>query len=162
MVPNIIRPHFEITSQPENENNATIIEGTLSCCASHDFEIFAVGIIKHGTFSKMYLVPENDVAALDIQCKRCGKTISVFNSHNDGYGQLSNSQTSSVQAKRICCRKCNGHSFSISVKYEYPDAQELKELGISEIDNAFTWIWITLHCNNCGAKYKNFIDLETD
>ena len=47
------------------------------------------------------------------------------------------------------------------IKYEYPDIQELEELEITEIDNAFTWIWITLECNNCGTRYKNFVDCET-
>ena len=47
------------------------------------------------------------------------------------------------------------------IKYEYPDIQELQELGIKDTDNAFTWIWITLECNKCGTRYKNFVDFET-
>ena len=43
----------------------------------------------------------------------------------------------------------------------YPDIQELAELEITELDNAFTWIWITLECNKCGTIYKNFVDFET-
>ena len=39
---------------------------------------------------------------------------------------------------------------------------ELDMLGINEPDNAFTWIWITLKCNNCGKTYKNIVDIETD
>ncbi len=49
----------------------------------------------------------------------------------------------------------------MGIKYEYPDTQELMELEMSEIDNAFTWIWITLECSKCGTKYKNFVDCET-
>ena len=47
------------------------------------------------------------------------------------------------------------------IKYEYPDYQELMGLGITEMDNAFTWIWITLECNQCGKRYNNFVDFET-
>lgn len=63
--------------------------------------------------------------------------------------------------KSINCKKCQDDNFSISIKYEYPNVQELENLGITEIDNAFTWIWVTLECNKCGTKYKNFIDYET-
>ena len=72
------------------------------------------------------------------------------------------------EEKNICaspepidCLKCRNESFSVAIKYEYPDIQELQELEISDTDNAFTWIWITLECNNCGTRYKNFIDCET-
>ena len=49
-------------------------------------------------------------------------------------------------------------SFSIKVKYEYA---ALDETDTDKIDNAFTWIWITLECNLCHTKYKNFISYET-
>ena len=39
--------------------------------------------------------------------------------------------------------------------------QALKELGFKDISNAFTWITISLTCNNCGKKYKRFIDFES-
>ena len=66
-----------------------------------------------------------------------------------------------VSTGTIDCLKCQNKSFSVAIKYEYPDVKELQELGISDIDNAFTWIWITLECNNCGTRYKNFVDYET-
>ena len=50
----------------------------------------------------------------------------------------------------------------MNIKYEYPNKNELDMLGINEPDNAFTWIWITLKCNNCGKTYKNIVDIETD
>lgn len=53
------------------------------------------------------------------------------------------------------------NNFSISIKYEYPDKEELKELGFKDISNAFTWITVSLICNNCGMKYKKFIDFES-
>ena len=59
------------------------------------------------------------------------------------------------------CSRCKDNNFSISIKYEYPDKDELKELGFKDISNAFTWITISLTCNNCGKKYKKFIDFES-
>ena len=44
------------------------------------------------------------------------------------------------------------------MKYEYA---ALDEIDADKIDNAFTWIWITLECNLCHTKYKNFISYET-
>lgn len=64
-------------------------------------------------------------------------------------------------ALEACCEKCNDVSFSISIKYEYPNEQELDVLGISERDSAFTWIWVSLKCNKCGTEYKKFVDFET-
>lgn len=72
-----------------------------------------------------------------------------------------------VRLKRILflvhinCSRCKDSNFSISIKYEYPDEDELKELGFKDISNAFTWITISLTCNNCGKKYKKFIDFES-
>lgn len=72
-----------------------------------------------------------------------------------------------VRLKRILflvhinCSRCKDSNFSISIKYEYSDKDELKELGFKDISNAFTWITISLTCNNCGKKYKKFIDFES-
>lgn len=161
MIPKLIQPYFKITHQTKDRDNS-IIEGVLTCCNANDFEIFVVGKIKHGLFSKMLLYPEDDRTVLEVRCKKCGKRISVFNSSFDGYGQCG------IKKKNICvspqpidCLKCRNESFSVAIKYEYPNIQELQELEISDTDNAFTWIWITLECNNCGSRYKNFIDCET-
>ena len=161
MIPKLIQPCFKITHQTKDRDNS-IIEGVLTCCNANDFEIFVVGKIKHGLFSKMFLYPEDDRTVLEVRCKKCGKRISVFNSSFDGYGQCG------IMKKNICvspqpidCLKCRNESFSVAIKYEYPNIQELQELEISDTDNAFTWIWITLECNNCGTRYKNFVDCET-
>ena len=52
--------------------------------------------------------------------------------------------------------------FSINVTYEYPEIEELKELGIEEMNNAFTWIRIALECRSCKKRYNNFVDYEAD
>ena len=160
MIPKKIQSFFETTFQKKIGDNS-MIEGILTCCNSHDFEAFIVGEIKHYMFSRMCLIPENDEILLKIRCKKCGRVISVFDSRCDGYEQCGKNKSIHTPSKPINCMKCQGNCFSVDVKYEYPDIKELEELEITEIDNAFTWIWITLECNRCGTIYKNFIDYET-
>ena len=59
MIPKKIQPYFKTTHQTKDGDNS-IIEGILTCCNAHDFEVFVVGEIKHSMFSKMCLFPEND------------------------------------------------------------------------------------------------------
>lgn len=161
LIPKLIQPYFMITHQAKDRDNS-VIEGMLTCCNAHDFEIFVVGKIKYSLFAKMFLYAENDKTVLEVRCKKCGKIISVFNSSSDGYRQCGMKEKAiCVSTQNIDCVKCRNKSFSVAIKYEYSDLQELQELEISDIDNAFTWIWITLECNKCGTKYKNFIDCET-
>ena len=161
MIPKLIQPYFHITHQNKERDNS-VIEGILTCCNENDFEILVVGKVKHGLFSKIFLYPEEGRTVLEVRCKKCGKIISVFNSSFDGYGHCGmKKENICVPTRPIDCSKCQNKSFSVAIKYEYPDIRELQELEISDIDNAFTWIWITLRCNKCETKYKNFVDCET-
>lgn len=160
LIPKRIQPYFKMTYQTKDGDN-DLIEGILTCCNAHDFDVFVVGEIKHNIFLKMYLFQENDKIAMKIRCRKCGKVIAIFDSSYDGYEKCGKNQYTYMLTKPVDCKKCRNRVFSVDIKYEYPDIQELKELGIAEIDNAFTWIWITLECNKCGTKYKNFIDCET-
>lgn len=161
MIPEKIKPFFDVTLLKMDFANK-LIEGGLACCGEHAFDVLTVGEVKHGMFFDTCLFPEKDTIILKAICKKCGKVILVFDSRCDGYGHLKEKQHAPIAAKPFRCKKCSDDSFSVSIKYEYPTAKELKELGISETDNAFTWIWVTLGCNKCGAGYKNFIDLETE
>lgn len=160
LIPKIIQPYFKMIHQI-NDNDNSIIEGMLTCCNAHDFDVFVVGEVRHGMFSKMCLFPENGKILIEVRCRKCGKVIQVFDSSCDGYEKCWKAQYTHAQAKPIDCRKCQNGGFSVRIKYEYPAIQELAELGIAEMDNAFTWIWITIECNNCKTKYKNFVDCET-
>ena len=160
MVPKKTQPYFELIHQREDNDNSRI-EGILTCCNEHDFEVFVAGKVKHGMFFKMCLYSENGKTAIKVRCKKCGKIISVFDSSCDGYEQCGKNQSTRMQTKSIDCPKCQSEGFSVSVIYEYPDIQELEKLEITEIDNAFTWIWVTLECNCCGTRYKNFVNCET-
>lgn len=143
------------------DGDNSLIEGLVTCCNASDFEIFAVGEIKNSFPSKMFLLPKSDRSVVEARCKICGKVISVFDNSCDGYERCGLGTTTPVSTIPINCRKCQERGFSVHIRYEYPDIQELEDLNISEIDNAFTWIWIALECNKCGASYKNFIDYET-
>lgn len=159
MIPKRIKPYFKTINQSEDGDGA-LIEGELCCCGENTFEVFAVGEVKHGLLNT-YLLPENDTLALEVRCKSCGKTLTVFDSPCDGYEHCGTGEQVQSDAKPVACRKCRENDFSVKVKYEYPDAQELRELGITDADNAFTWIRVTLKCRSCGKGYKNFIDFET-
>lgn len=160
MIPSKIRPYFK-TSHQRTAGDNVLIEGMLTCCNSHEFEVRIAGEVKSGLFTKAYLSPVDDKIALEVSCKKCGKVISVFDSSLDGYDKCENRYSGYSEVKPFVCKKCSNSSFSVFIKYEYPDIQELTELGIIEKDNAFTWIWITLKCNSCGTKFSNFIDCET-
>ena len=161
MVPAKIQPFFQTTSQTMDGDNR-LIEGTLTCCNDSDFEVLFTGEIKHGLFSKMLLTSENDHIALSARCKKCGRIIPVFDSSIDGYEHCEEKQNGiCLSTRALICQKCHDNGFYVSIKYEYPDEQELRELEISNIENAFSWIWITVECNNCGTKYKNIVDCET-
>lgn len=161
LIPKQIQPYFERTRQTTDGDN-NIIEGVLTCCNAHDFEVLVVGKIKHTLFSKMFLCPENEKTVFKVRCKKCGKVISVFNSGCDGYGQCGKEfQSTCASPRPIKCKKCQNENFSVAIKYEYPNDHELQELEINDSDNAFTWIWITIECNKCGTRYKNFVDCET-
>ena len=162
MIPKTIMPYFDTTYQKMDSEN-TQIEEILTCCSSHDFEISAVGEIKNSIFSKMYLLPENGKIALDARCKKCGKEIPAFDSdYNDYVCCEKKIHHGSTAAKPIKCKKCGDNNFSVGLRYEYPDIQELTNLGIVEADTAFTWVWVTLKSNRCGTRYKNFIDFEME
>lgn len=160
MIPNRLQPFFQINSL-EQKGTDTIIEGDLTCCNIQDFEIQIVGKVKYGLVHRMYLLPENDHLELTAICKKCGKAISVFNSACDGYDHFDNNKSDQLMSKTLCCRQCGSERFSIQVKYEYPDEQELSEMETLNYDNAFTWIWTDLHCKKCGSRYTRFIDFET-
>ena len=160
MLPKKIQPYFRTTHQTMEGDNS-LIKGILTCCNDHDFEVFVFGRMKHSIFSKMCLYPDDGRTVIEVRCRKCGKVISVFDSSCDGYGQCGKEQYTHVTTKPVDCKKCNNRGFSVGITFEYPDTQDLFAIEISEIDNAFSWIWITLECNNCGSKYRNIVDCET-
>ena len=162
MIPKKIQPHCRIIYVKE-EDDTVLTEGICTCCNTSEFLVWISGELKHGFFTKMYLVPKNEWMAVNVQCTKCNKMISVYDSNSDGYDNVEYHQYTIKrdQPQIVFCKKCRGSNFSLSIKYEYSGIQELRELGIMEIDNAFSWIWCTLECINCGTKYRHFVDHET-
>lgn len=160
LIPQKIQPYFRTTLQ-NIDGDSMIVEGMLTCCDSHEFEVYVFGEIKHNLFSKMYLYPKDDRLALLVRCKKCDKIIFVFDSNCDGYEQCGKHCNTHITTKSFACKKCMDNNFGVNIRYEYPDIQELEELAITQADNAYTWIWIALECNKCGTEYSNFIDFET-
>lgn len=159
LVPRKIQPYFRTVCEKTGRENM-IIEGILTCCNSQEFEVRVEGEIKYGLFSKMHLYSETGKIMIEAFCKKCGKIISVFDSGSDGYDQYGGAYVHD-KSQMLVCPKCSYNHFVVNVKYEYPEIQELYDIGRTEIDNDFSWIWITLECNRCGSKYNNFVDFET-
>ena len=105
LIPKKLQPYFKETHQTKAGDN-TIIEGILTCCNTHDFEVCVVGEIKHGLFSKMHIFPKNDRTVVKVRCRKCGRIISVFDSACDGYEQCEKKQCTHVQTESIDCKKC--------------------------------------------------------
>ena len=160
MIPNKIKQNFAIAKKRIVGSN-TIVEGMLTCCNSQKFEVCIVGEIQHRLLSKSVLMPKNAHIALIACCRQCGRVIPVFDSHCDGYAQSDRNCPPFSIMRPWSCNICAHNDFSINVRYEYPDIEELTDLGITDVTNAFTWIWGTLVCNHCGTKYRNFIDVDT-
>ena len=135
----------------------TLVCGNHVCCDSSSFEISYSGKIDYKFFSKMVLIPENNILVLKSCCKKCGKTYLIFDNNCDGYDNYDSNQVSKVKTSSLKCKKCLNNDFSICLKYEYPDVQELYEYKINDIGNAYTWVWITIKCNCCGSKYFIFL-----
>lgn len=161
MIQGRLQSNFKMKSERKDNDN-TVIDGELTCCDANSFAVYAYGTMKYSLFSGMYLFPGNEGLALEVSCKKCGKRINIFNSNVDGYDGIVNGQDKHpLKTEAINCKKCSSNDFSLNIRYEYPDMQELLDDGITQVDNAFTWIWISLRCNKCGTIYKKFVDYET-
>lgn len=162
VIPDKLQPYFDIAYRKDGAD-ISLIEGTLTCCDNHNFELSAVGRIKHGILHKIALLPDDDKMILSASCKECGKDISVFDLSCDGYDNQTDNHHGQSQFNQapVVCAACRSNNFSVRIKYEYPSAQELDSLNFADPGSAFSWIWVTLECCECGAEYKNFIDLET-
>lgn len=163
MVPLKIKPFFKI-DYVKND----ITSGSVNCCEMNNFNIYYNGEIEKNIILGTYLSGDNDSITLSAKCLKCGRLIKVFNSLIDGCDANCEDDNTpkiidknNVKDKLFNCSRCKGNNFSISIKYEYPDEDELKEIGFKDISNAFTWITVSLTCNNCGKKYKRFIDFES-
>ena len=162
MIPERIKSCFLCREQRQNGEN-TLISGEIVCCRQHIFSVHARGRVQKELLGRMQLRPDEDGFAIAATCQRCGKDILIFDSEQDGYDHAFsiNDKRPVYPAEQVCCSKCGGNAFCMDVGFEYPHEQELADLGCSEPDEAFTWIWISLICASCGRKHTDFVSCET-
>ena len=162
LIPNEIRTHFDII-EVKKDTEDSLVKGKIRCCDTNSFEVLVTGKVKYGIFSKMKLFPKNDIIVFELCCKKCGKIFSVFNTEYNGYDECKGICIENIKKPDLLvkCRKCQAMDFSVELQYEYPDIQELEQLKISDVSNAYTWVRGMIECNRCGTRYRNFLDCET-
>lgn len=161
MLPLKIKPYV-INIHEEIDDGNSIIEGELSCCEKQEFEITYDGLIKKSFLMGTYLYSDDNKLVLEAKCKHCGRKILIFDSSIDGFSNCEKKPNRNVsRLKSFDCKKCNTNNYTVKIKYEYSDVQELIEEGIENIDNAYSWIWVALKCNECNSEYRKLIDFET-
>ncbi len=161
MLPLKIKPYL-INIYEEIDDGNSIIEGELSCCEKQEFEITYDGLIKKSFLMGTYLYSDDNKLVLEAKCKHCGRKILIFDSSTDGFSNCEKKPNRNVsRLKSFDCKKCNKNNYTVKIKYEYSDIQELIEEGIENIDNAYSWIWVSLKCNECNSEYRKLIDFET-
>ncbi len=160
-IPKRIQNHFNCESRKVSGDN-TLVGGKITCCNKSDFELEISGEVINKFLLGTYLYSETGDIRTTLICKECREKLILFDSTIDGYRCCTeNLDHKNIQSeKKWNCPKCKGNNFSVYAKYEYPNMEELKELGIKEKDNAFTWIVITVKCNGCGKVYKGFVDFD--
>ena len=159
MVPIRISPFFSVFSE-KSRNDNVYIKGVLQCCECSDFSVLFYGIVKKQVICRHYLLPKKDRVALRIRCNICGRIINVFDSETDGFYHFQGVREQNDPNERFYCERCHKETFTIRVKYEYAGLQEMKNLGKNEPENGFSWIQISLQCNNCLKKYTKLLDWD--
>lgn len=160
-VPLKLTPYFQQLDVKKGEN--TIVRGKITCCSCSEFEILYYGDKIKSFFGHITLCEKNDGLILMLCCKKCGQQIDVFNSFTDGYDCCAegSKDCGNIRLEPFSCTTSEHTDFSVEVSFEYPPKEELIELGIRELENSFTWIWITLKCNRCNKVFKKIVDFET-
>jgi len=149
------------------EGLGVVSQGRLRCsCSSDDFAIQYIGKIRKGIIGNTYLCEEDNAICLSLTCSSCKKSLVLFDNNIDGYDALTVdilSLTTNAYQKLLSfsCPKCGKESFQVSVEYEHLPKEETDQVGIDDYRNAFQWIRVSLVCNSCRRKFRNFVDLET-
>ena len=144
-----------------NDDTGSLIEGSIECSDSSVFKIQIHGEVRKTFGNKYMLTSATDGISLCAICNVCKRRILLFDSEYDGYDNAEKEATLNKRTTIPFCCKCDSEEFSVKVRYEYPSMDELQELGISNSNNAYTWIWVSLTCMKCGQRYTDFIDFET-
>ncbi|MDR2956638.1 MAG: hypothetical protein LBU61_00460 [Coriobacteriales bacterium] len=150
------------------EGDTIVSEGNLSClCSCTSFTVQHWGETRKGILGQVELIAtgENGVG-MSLSCQKCGTSLTLFDSETDGYDVVVRGVTSSTKntlkkLETLSCPKCFNKQFHVKVKYEHLPKTETDVVGLLDSKNAFQWIWVSLECNSCSKKFRNFIDHET-
>ncbi|HML68255.1 MAG TPA: hypothetical protein PKA81_07635 [Clostridia bacterium] len=160
-VPKPLQPNFVISSEKSQPN--ILVSGHIECCNQSGFEILYHGESKNSWIGHVVLNPVDDTVAVWARCPICGKLIPIFNSLTNGYDRCveGENEKKTLHKEQFRCIKCQREIFQVAITFEYPQKEELLSDGISDYENGFSWIWVSLTCASCNRKYRNIIDLET-
>jgi hypothetical protein len=169
MIPKRIVPYSRVIKEKKDQyGEMTDIE--LCCCGESRFGVELQGGNKVRLFNRFLMVEVGEERFIFCAvCDKCGKKIAVFDTACDGYdNQIPEKQQTETageltgSSEMYKCPKCKEGLFSIKVKYEYSDPEEMKELNLKDESNAFGWIYISLECCSCGKKIGDFLNFETE
>lgn len=157
-IPEAIAPYFQSTCE-KTTSQEIMTEGDFVCCGQQHFALEFEGEIKRSLWG-MYLSCRNEQLMLGACCQACGRRILIFDNVSMGYDRQ-NQAASTRQSSPLRCPKCKENDFSVHIRLEYADIQEIQRLDTANPGNEFTWIGVTLKCNRCGKKYRDFLNIET-
>ncbi len=161
LIPEKLKPYFAIKNTRTSNN--TIICGEITCCSLSKFDVLYYGDLKKGLFGHSTLCENEHGLIIFLRCKQCGKIIELFSSFTDGYNRcVCEIKPFKVDyLRKLTCGSKTHSDFTVDVVFEYLPENELIEENINMLNNAFSWIWITLKCNNCKKVFRNIVDYET-
>ncbi len=155
-----LKPYFTRVKSQTRTNH--IVSRRITCCTCSEFDVLYYGDIKKSIFGRVELYDDKNGMAVILRCKKCGQEIELFNSLTDGYDRCIEQKTNNIDfdLKFFSCKE-DAPTFSVLVSLEYPPKQELIDTGITDCENAFSLIWISLKCNSCNRVFKNLVNYET-
>ena len=160
-IPKRLQSNFTITD--EKAKDYILISGHLLCCKKEHFSLFYHGIVNQDVFGHNHITSNRQNIALVANCKKCSKSITIFDNAIDGYDACISERKKhyDMNIKEYLCPKCKQNDFSVYIKYEYLPNHELEDESIQDINLAFSWIWVSVKCNVCGKKNNHLINYET-
>jgi len=127
------------------EGHIVVSAGQIICTCGYDGFMLTYSGDLNNRFGHCCLQPNSrGDLFIDIQCKKCGKFINLFNNHRDGYDSLVSgaavSDSISSEMEQLICTKCGDNANLVKIKYEHLRKTEYNDDGIPDYRNAFQWI----------------------
>ena len=150
LVPNKLKDNLTVVKD-SRDGYTYNVKAKLTCCNCSDF--------------KVEEIRKDKLIIINCICNKCNTKYEVFNSELDGYNLQNNDDVKIINdsfKEHKCVFKMN--SYKLDIKYEYIDEmeeiKELKKIGINDLSNIYTSIKISLSCNECDKKEKEYLKNE--